>query len=361
MITSLKTWFASAKNWGKLIIWIVVVVFIYHLWGDRHAPTSSSASVQAYVVHMASRVAGQVSAVYVNDNQFVKKGTLLIQLDPRTYQYAFDQAQAAYTQANQKVAALQAAVNAAEAAVANQQARVAYAEQHADEILPLTKTGAVPRTQAYSVTMELKTTQADLSKADYQLQQAKQELGGAINQNSILEQARSTLEHARLALELTRIVAPTDGYVTNLRLHVGDYARVGDPLLSFIDNTHWWIAANFKETNIGYIQSNESADISLDMYPGKIFHGKVQSVGWGVRAQDAISDPAYLPYIDPANTWIKLAQLFPVIIVLDKPDIHYPLRVGATANTTVYTSNWDPLNVIPYLLRRLQSYLNYFY
>lgn len=353
-------WFASAKNWGKLILWIMVVVFIYHLWAGRHAPTSSSATVQAYVVHMASRVAGQVSAVYVGDNQFVKKGTSLIQLDPRSYQYALAQAQAAYTQATQKVAALQAAVQAAEAVVANQQARVAGAQQHADEILPLAKTGAVPKSQGYDVTTALKTAQADLSKAQYQLQQAKQELGGALHQNSIMAQARAALEHAQLALSLTNIVAPADGYITNLHLHVGDYAKVGDPLLSFIDNRHWWITANFKETNIALIKPGKQADISIDMYPGKVFHGSVQSVGWGVRTENTAPDAAYLPYIDSANTWIKLAQLFPVVIMIDKPDPNYPLRVGATAHATIYTG-WNPLNFIPYLLRRIESYLNYLY
>jgi multidrug resistance efflux pump len=348
------------KNWSKWIVGVIVVVFLYHLWADRYAPTSSSAAVQAYVVHMASRVAGQVSAVYVKDNQMVKKGDPLMQLDPRTYQYALQLAQAGYGQAVQKVAALQAAVQAAEAAVENQQAFVVAAQQHAAEWLPLVKTGVVPRAKGYDVIAEVKTAQANLSRAQYELQKAKQELGGVGQQNSIINQARAELEHAQLALSLTKVVAPMDGYVTNLRLHVGDYAKVGDPLLSFIDNKHWWIEANFKETNMEFIQPGKRVDISVDMYPGVILHGRVQSVGWGVRTNNVISDAAYLPYVDPNNTWVKLAQLFPVRITVDNPDPVYPLRVGATAHATVY-AEWNPLNIVPYILRRIQSWLNYLY
>lgn len=348
----------KTKAWIRFIFILIGLIFFYHLWASRHAPSSASARVQAYVVQMASRVIGQVTDVYVQDNQVVKKGDPLIQLDPLGYQYAVEQAQAAYTQAAQKVAGLQAAVHAAEAVVASQQARVNQAQHHADEYLPLVKKGVVPRAQGYDVIAELKTAQADLSKAVYELQNATEAVGGANRQNSILAVARANLQHAQLALDLTKIVAPADGYVTNLQLHVGDYAHVGDPLLSFVANRYWWVTANFKETNIELIKPGERADVSVDMYPGKIFHGTVQSMGWGIRVDNIAPNP-YLPYNDPTTTWIKLAQLFPVIIAVDV-DPNYPLRVGATAHVTIYTG-WNLFNFIPYLIRVVQSFLNYLY
>lgn len=137
--------------------------------------------------------------------------------------------------------------------------------------------------------------------------------------------------------EHTTVLAPADGYITNFNLRRGQYIKIGEGLFTLIETSRWWVVTRYRETAIRLIKPGDKARITIDMYPGKVFHGHVQSIGWGInRVQAGDVAPSTLPYLEATEDWIKIAQRFPVRIYIDDLSAEYPLRIGASAKTLTY-------------------------
>lgn len=257
-------------------------------WRYLEKPWTRDAQVQANVVGVASRVEGPIIRIPLNDNQPVKKGDLLFEIDPSTFQADVDNWTAKLAQA--------------EAAVVQSQQELAR------------------QTELF------KTKVNDLRD----LQNAQDQFAAA---QANAAAASASLELAKLHLGYTRITAPVDGYITNMNTSPGTYVHVGEQLLALVDSNSFWIAANFKETQLPHIQVGDKAVVRLMGHEAKPFEGRVASVAWGIFVEDGAT-VELLPNVSQTIDWVRLPNRFPVRVEVTSPP-PTPLRIGQTASVAV--------------------------
>ena len=252
------------------------------------APWTRDGTVRAYVVTMAPEVAGRIVELPVADNQFVHKGDLLMVVDRTNFVIAVSLAQAALEQAK---------------AVA-QNARV-----EAERRRKLTN---------LSVSREEQQTFAST----------------ALGADAAYQQAVANLSQARVNLDRTRVVAPVNGYVTNLAVQVGDFVNVGERTISVVNSDSFWIDGYFEETSLEDVRDGDPVTIKLMGYKEEI-HGHVDSLARGITVANARSDSTGLATVNPIFTWVRLAQRIPVRIDIDRAPGEVRLAAGMTATVQI--------------------------
>jgi multidrug resistance efflux pump len=326
-------------------------------------PWTRDGQVRAKVIQITPRISGPVVKLEVVDNQFVKTGQLLFQIDQRTFEANLAQAQAEYDQAVNSYHATEKQVEAAQAQVEVSQGAVAQARSsikeldsqiekdkaeygRQQELLPKRATSqkSVDRAKAnYNVSLEqrqgalagLAQSQAALLQSKAALAEAQANLGLPGEANASIRAAKAAVHQAELNLEFTRVTAPADGYITNLNLRVGSQAVSNQPVIALVDSNSYWIVGYFKETQVRNLNKGDKATVTLMSYPGRPLDGTVDSLGWGVAQQDGSTGFELLPTISPTFDWIRLAQRIPVKIYLTEVPSDIALRVGTTASVMV--------------------------
>jgi multidrug resistance efflux pump len=350
-------------TWGIVIIAMVAVLLKY--WNYVVNPWTRDGQVRAEVIQITPRVSGPIVALPIEDNQPVKTGDLLFQIDPRTFEASLAQARAQYDTARDNYAALDKQVEAATAEVELYRAEVLQAESTINEYnaeidknqaeyrrqldmldKDATSRKAMERARAnFQVTVEkqkkavagLTRAKATLAQSEATLAKAKATRGAEGDANASIRAAKAAMEQAELNLEFTEVRAPVDGYVTNLNLRIGSQAVANQPTLALVDNNSYWIQGFFRENSIEDIRPGNKAVVTLMTYPDTPLEGVVDSLGWGIAQQDGSTGEELLPSISPTFEWIRLAQRVPVRIHLtDVPD-DIELRVGTTASVLVMT------------------------
>jgi multidrug resistance efflux pump len=280
---------SHAVTFAMVALAVIATIVLY--WRYSTKPWTRDAQVRANVVGIAPRVAGPIIQIPIKDNQAVKKGDLLFEIDPSTFQAAFDNAQA-------KVKQAQAAEIQAQQELARQTS------------LYETKTG-------------------DLRD----VQNAQDNYAAAVADTAA---AQANLETAKLNLDYTKVFAPVDGYLTNVNTSAGTYVNEGEQLLALVDSSSFWIAAYFKETQLKHIRDGASVKITLMGHDFEPFEGQVVSVAWGIFLQDG-STVELLPAVSQTIDWVRLPNRFPVRIhVNGTPPV--PLRIGQTVSVAVQGS-----------------------
>lgn len=342
----------------------LLVLFAYHVLSDRYTPYSSQARVETFLTQIAPEVAGDVLEVGVKDNSSVKKGQLLFRIDPEPYQVAVRSAEANLSVALQGSDVSVADIAAAEAQIRKQRADLAASRELGQIVNDLVGKRALAETQGIRARADVLKTEADLSKARADLERARANLGAPGFRNPKVRQALAALDQARLDLRNTEVRAPSNGIVTNLRLANGQYVGPGQPLLSFLETGPRWISADMRENQLGNVKPGQDVTIALDILPGKLFHGKVHSIGWGVSQGDE-APSGQLATVQAPQGWIREPQRFPVRILLlpdhdDREDVRLdPGRSGAQANVIVFTSDKSIMNPIGRLWIWLITILSY--
>lgn len=255
-------------------------------------PSTDDAFVFGNVVGIACQVEGPISAVHIVDNEMVKKGDLLIEIDPTPFQYT---------------------ANLAKAEVARSEAALEYATLYADRV----------RIMAQQNFM----SQNDLDDA----------LAKQMEARADLEAARAAYDEAALHLSWCKVYAPVNGVVTNFRISPGVYVYAGEPIFALIDTDSYYVGAFFRENLVRRIFPNQTAKVTLNMYPGEVFEGRVEGVGWGTFQPDG-SSTRLLPDIQPTVDWVRLAMRFQVRINMEQSE-DFPLRLGSRAVVTVHTTD----------------------
>ena len=215
---------------------------------------------------------------------------------------------------------------------------------------------------AYQVTVaQLSADRARVSQTTAALAQAKDDLArgladlGALGEhNPRLRRAAADLEIAQLNLDFTKVSAPTDGYVTNLRLGVGDSAAANQPMLAVIDANSFYVQAFFRETFVGNFQKGDQAVVTLMSYPDTPLEGSVDSIGWGIAQQNGSTGFELLPSVKPTFEWIRLAQRIPVAVRIQKLPDNVKLRAGTTASVLIMTGTSADRERVPSVPRALQ-------
>ncbi|MBD8483036.1 HlyD family secretion protein [Pseudomonas coleopterorum] len=280
------------KKFFSLLATLLVLglaIFIgRQLWVHyMQTPWTRDGRVRADIINVAADVSGYVTAVPVRDNQRVRKGDVLLQIDPAHYRLAVKQAQALV--ASRKAAWEMRKVNASRRA-------------DLDELV-ISKES---REDASNV--------AASALADYQ-------------------QAEARLEAAQLNLDRTRVLATVDGYVTNLNVHVGDYARVGEAKLAVVDEHSFWVYGFFEETKLPHVHVGDPAQ--LQMMSGETLTGHVESISRGIYDRDNPQSRELIADVNPTFNWVRLAQRVPVRIQLDPVPDGILLAAGTTCTVIV--------------------------
>lgn len=276
---------------ATLLVLALAIFIGRQLWVHyMQTPWTRDGRVRADIINVAADVSGYVTAVPVRDNQRVSKGDVLLQVDPAHYRLAVKQAQALV--ASRKAAWEMRKVNASRRA-------------DLDELV-ISKES---REDASNV--------AASALADYQ-------------------QAQARLEAAQLDLERTRVLATVDGYVTNLNVHVGDYARVGEAKLAVVDEHSFWVYGYFEETKLPQVHVGDSAQ--LQMMSGETLKGHVESISRGIYDRDNPQSRELIADVNPTFNWVRLAQRVPVRIHLDEVPEGMLLAAGTTCTVIVTPS-----------------------
>jgi len=352
----------TTKFWVIFIIVIIIILLFYYTLLDHFTPYTNDAYIQAYVTQIAPQVEGPVTNIYVKNDSYVNKGQPLFQIDYRPYKYKVNQLQAELVKTRQDILQLESSIDAANAVVTQSKADVDFAQKRVRDLQPLVEQNFVAQLQFDQATDDLKAKIALWDKAKADLRRAQQSLQYKIDGDyAIIKEVESDLELAEYYLSQTKIYAPSDGFVSNLQLSIGTYVKVGEAVMSFVDANNWWIVGNFKENSIGRIKPGQTAELSIALYPGKIFKGGVESLDWGVSVGQGIPS-GDLPDVQNPQDWFKQAQRFPVRLRLTNNLNHeYPLRIGGSVSVTVDTGGGWILNSLARLWLRIGSHVNYIY
>lgn len=321
---------------GGAIVIGAVAIWGYQAYALRH-PGTDDAYISADVVHVAPRVTGRLIDVRVTNQQRVVHGESLFTIDPATYRFDLEQAQAHLASARREVAEAEAAVHSAAAEVQHRQVLLANARRNAARSRDLSRRGFISRQSADDSTAAYQSAATDLQVAQARLEEARRQLGTPGESNDRIVSAKAAVDHAQWALNNTRGSAACDGQVAMLSLRPGSVVRADSDLFVIVCDAHYWVEANFKETQLLHIRPGEMADISVDMYPGHHFRGRVESVGAAAGAAFSL-----LPPQNASGNWVKVAQRVPVRVHIDNNDPAFPLRVGTSADVVIDTTVVHP-------------------
>jgi len=259
------------------------------------APWTRDGRVSAQIVRIAPEVSGTVAEVSVADDQYVKRGEVLYRIDNASFALALAQAEA-------QLAAAKVSLR--------QKTEEARRRRGMESLVPA----------------------EDIQRANQAVAIAQAELGGA----------RVTVDRAKLDLARTELRAPTDGYVTRLRLNKGDYAVAGQPNLALIDAHSFWITGYFEETKLRGIKPGAAAQIRL-MGFDQVLPGRVASIGRGITDSNQQADAQGLPSVEPSFSWVRLAQRIPVRVEFDHVPHEVVLAAGMTGSIEVTPSAGTPV------------------
>jgi multidrug resistance efflux pump len=283
-----KTWFSIGQILLTLIVVAIAAVVLWKLVGYyMYSPWTRDGHVRADVIQVAPDVSGLISSVEVVDNQQVKRGQTLLVIDQARYTLALRQADATA-----------------------QQRRATLAQARREDA-------------------------RNRKLGNLVAQEAAEESRSRVEQaEAMLADANVAVDTARLNLQRTTIVSPVDGFLNDRAPRAGEFVAAGRPVLSVVDMNSFRIDGYFEETKLGGIAIGQPVDIEVMGEPG-VLHGHVQSIVAGIEDRDRTQGSSLLPNVNPAFSWVRLAQRIPVRIALDEIPADFRLIAGRTATVSV--------------------------
>src|SRR5271170_85603 len=307
---------------GVAVLIVVVAIIFYYLRCVAPYESTDDAFIDGYITLVSPRVPGQVAQLMVTDNQEVKTGDVLVEIDPRDYETSLSQAKADLAAASSQANQSRAQVNVSEAKVAQAQAAVTAAEaeaQRANDDLKRyqsVESRAVSKSALDLAQAQARSANANLEAADSQTNAAEAEVvlseAGVETATAAVQQAEAKFHQAELNLSYTKIIAPMDGRVTARTVQLGNYVQPGQALMALVPKDVW-VTANFKETQLTYMKPGQPVELRVDAYPNKKFKGKVDSLQAGTGARFSL-----LPPENAVGNYIKVVQRVPVKIIFDE-------------------------------------------
>jgi multidrug resistance efflux pump len=350
-------------RWFTLFIFLLCVfLFIWYVMADRHAPWTDQARVQGFIIPMTPKVSGKVIKVDVINDQIVKKGDLLLEINPNDYEIAVQRAESDLELALQDIGAGTANVDSVIAQLESAKAQLKKSQVDLTRFQNIYEKDPGAISQA-SIDRKEAAVDSATSKVEglrAEVEKAKQQLGSKDDDNPRIRDARAALEQARINLAETRLYAPSDGGITNLNIDEGYYAVANTALMTFISSTNVWVKAYYRENSLSNMKINDSVEIALDVAPGRIFEGKVSTIGFGV-SQPSGGAAGQLETVQENSGWLRDAQRFPVMIKFTDESSRGLRRHGGQADVQVYTGDRKIINGLGWFWIRLMSYLSYVY
>ncbi len=271
--------------------------FTYNKYRDYiDNPWTRDGQVRTQVIQVTPRVNGMVTKIHVVDNQRVKRGDLLFEIDPSQYQVKYNQAKARLQRTHEAAKGKK---------IEFERVKNIYEKDR----------GAVSQKD-----MVRNETNYYKSLAD-------------------IESSEEAVNTAKLNLSYTKVYAEVDGYVSNINFQIGSQASANKPILALVDENAYWVFGFFREDAIPEVAVGDKAIVTLLAYPNTPLSGKVESIAWGIAHSDGNPGNNLLPSVKPVFQWIRLAQRIPVRIKLDELPENVKLRFGMTASVMVLNRN----------------------
>jgi membrane fusion protein (multidrug efflux system) len=302
----------------------VAAAAIFYFVAVHPYESTDDAFIDGHAIQISPQVSGHVLTVFIRDNQFVRKGEPLVQIDPRDYDVAQAQARANLTAAQSRLAEARHQVIVSRSKAEQERAAVGVAEAEAtraqDDLARYqsVESRAVSRQQVDTATATARASVAALEearkKADASEAQVGQDQARVPTADAGAQQAEAAVRQAELNRSYADITAPEDGWVTHRVVEQGQYVQVGQALLAIVARDVW-VTANYKETQLTYMKPGQPAWLRIDAFPQKKFKGHVDSIQAGTGAQFSL-----LPPENAAGNYVKVVQRVPVKIVFDDRD-----------------------------------------
>ena len=315
-----------------MIVGIVVVLGLIGGWfysGYRKTHVSTDdAFIDGNIHTIAAKISGTVKRISVNDNQPVKQGDLLVEIDPADYSVKYREASSVVGAEKAKLAEDEAKIAAARANLELQKANLRLAELEKNRSENLFQKEAVPRDRYDRAMTGYEVAAAQVKAAEEQLHTAQSQ---KLTQASTIKQKEASAALADLNYQYTKIYAPADGYITKKSVQVGNQIQAGQPLMAVVGLNDIWVVANYKETELTNIRPGQRVTIEVDSYPGKVFMGRVDSIMAGTGVTFSL-----FPAENATGNYVKVVQRIPVKIVFDEgADTDHLLRLGMSVVPTV--------------------------
>lgn len=318
----------NAKTLSAMAALVLLLGWLAYQHYHDATRSTENAYIEADVVNVASQVAGRVIRVYVQENQFVKKGDALFDVDPEPYRIALSHAQADLAQALQNARQDRAEIELAHAQIEQSESDLENARSIAARDKKLVARHFLSQQALDDADTRVKSLQAAVDEAHARLKSAHSAPEKTAQRGDVMK-AEAAISQANLDIEHTHVLAAQDGQISNLTLVSGSMVGIGAPLFALIKKNSFHVDANFKETELPGIRPGQQVDIEFDMYPGQHFTGTVESLGGSTGTAFSL-----LPPQNATGNWVKITQRVPVRIRLSPTD--RALRIGATATVTVH-------------------------
>jgi membrane fusion protein (multidrug efflux system) len=328
----------SRRKAGIVFGLIMVGVFVSGFWfwfKSKSHVTTDDAFIESHIYSISARVPGTVMHVLVSDNQYIKKGDLLVELDPVDYKARVANASASLEIAKNETSSTYAQVEAAKAALNSDKAKLEQAEMDLERGKTLYKKEVIPKEQLDRLETARKVAEAKLTETEGGVRQALALLGltGTGRKEAQIAKRKAELEESKLNLSYTKIYAPANGYITRKSVEPGNNVQAGQPLMALVTLNDAWITANYKESQLTHVSPGQKVDFTVDTYPGHNFVGTVDSIMAGTGAAFSL-----LPPENATGNYVKVVQRIPVKITINKEsDPRHLLRVGMSVVPTILT------------------------
>ncbi len=347
------------RRWTYIVAILLLAITAFNIASDRLAPLTFQTTAETLVVPVAPQVSGELIDVPVRDNSRVAAGQVLAVVDPTNYRLAVESARASYASAQQAVGAAAAAVDQARAVVTSARAQLLQAQQDNDRTATLVNAGYATRAKLEVTKATLASKQAGVVQAEAQLAGALQQLGPTGAANPQLRAAAVALAQAERNLAWTKITAPVGGYISNLQIGRGSYAKAGVPLISLIDVSKAGLIGYFRENQLGNVALGDPVLIALDIFPGRIFRGRVVGLGGGIATPNQ-SAPSGALVQAPSENWLANSQRLPIRVAFDPVGQVPPgVRLGSRASLMIETRDAGFVATLSRWVLTVRSYLSY--
>jgi len=324
-----------------IFIIIAIAYLFYWLLVLRHFESTDDSYVAGNQVQIMAQVSGSVTDVNFDSTDFVKKGDVLVTIDPTDAEQAFERSKTALANSVRQTHQLIINGKQYQANIALRQTQLQQAQTDLKRRVVLGNVDAIGREELQHARDAVDTAKAqyDVAVQQYNANQAMV-LNTPVDQQPQVLQAAAQVRDAWLALQRTKVRSPIDGFVSRRAVQIGQQITSSTALMAVVPANHIWVDANFKETQLANMRIGQAATVVSDMYGDDVkYHGKVVGMDMGTGGAFSL-----LPAQNATGNWIKVVQRLPVRIELNDQEVkEHPLRIGLSALVTVDTQNRDGL------------------
>ncbi|THF47132.1 HlyD family secretion protein [Allorhizobium terrae] len=318
---------------------VALVIGGYAYFTGGQVMTTDNAYIGANIVGVTTDVSGLVKSIDVHEGEAVKAGQVLFTLDPRSFQIAVDGDKAKLGAARDQILNLQASYQQSLVELGQAQADLPYYQTNLDRQQRLQNTSASTQANLDDAQHALLAAREKVDVAKAAVSVALAQLGGKadapVESYPVYQEAKAALDDAQRQLDHATVRAPFNGIVTQVSsLQVGSYMTASQAAFELVSNDHMWIDTNPKETELTYVRPGQDVTITVDTYPGTVWHGKVESI-----SPASSSSFSLLPAQNTSGNWVKVVQRIPMRVSIVDTANKPPLRVGMSTEVSIDTGH----------------------